>query len=74
MAHNTEISMMGELNFFLGLQVKQLPEGIFICQSKYVHDMKKFSFTDCKPAKTPMSPFMKIHADAEGTNISGKMY
>ncbi|KAJ9539003.1 LOW QUALITY PROTEIN: hypothetical protein OSB04_031736 [Centaurea solstitialis] len=50
-----EMSMMGELNFFLGIQVKQNPEGIFINQSKYIKDMlKKFNMTDCSPIKTPM--------------------
>ncbi|KAJ9544590.1 hypothetical protein OSB04_024297 [Centaurea solstitialis] len=50
-----EMSMMGELNFFLGIQVKQNPDGIFINQSKYIKDMlKKFNMTDCSPIKTPM--------------------
>ena len=38
-----EMSMMGELNYFLGLQIKQLKDGIFICQSKYTNELlKKF--------------------------------
>ena len=48
--------MMGELKFFLGLQVRQQTDRIFISQGKYIVDLlKKFGFTDCSPAKTPMS-------------------
>ena len=43
MSRKFEMSMIGELSFFLGLQIKQLKEGIFVCQSKYVKDiLKKF--------------------------------
>ncbi|KAJ9561450.1 hypothetical protein OSB04_006610 [Centaurea solstitialis] len=52
-----EMSMMGELNFFLGLQVKQSTEGIFINQSKYVNDLlKKYQLHDASPMRTPMAP------------------
>ncbi|GJW93544.1 retrovirus-related pol polyprotein from transposon TNT 1-94 [Tanacetum coccineum] len=48
-----EMSMMGELNFFLGLQIKQLDDGIFFNQSKYIKEMlKKFGLEDSKPMKT----------------------
>ncbi|KAI3729368.1 hypothetical protein L6452_18024 [Arctium lappa] len=50
-----KMSSMGELTFFLGLQVQQKSDGIFICQSKYVQDiLTKFGFSDSKPASTPM--------------------
>ncbi|GJV99775.1 putative ribonuclease H-like domain-containing protein [Tanacetum coccineum] len=49
-----EMSAMGELIFFLGLQVKQNPDGIFISQDKYVQDMlKKFDMESVRPATTP---------------------
>nr|GEU95559.1 ribonuclease H-like domain, reverse transcriptase, RNA-dependent DNA polymerase [Tanacetum cinerariifolium] len=49
-----EMSAMGELTFFLGLQVKQLPDGIFISQDKYVKDMlKKFDMESVRTATTP---------------------
>ncbi|GJR63573.1 ribonuclease H-like domain-containing protein [Tanacetum coccineum] len=49
-----EMSAMGELTFFLGLQVKQQPDGIFISQDKYVHDMlRKFDMESVRPATTP---------------------
>ena len=48
--------MMGELSFFLRLQVKQSEEGIFVCQSKYRNDvLKKFEMEACKAVAMPMS-------------------
>ncbi|GKA57452.1 uncharacterized mitochondrial protein-like protein [Tanacetum coccineum] len=50
-----QMSSMGELTFFLGLQVKQKEDGIFISQDKYVTEiLKKFGFTDVKTTSTPM--------------------
>jgi hypothetical protein len=50
-----EMSLLGELTFFLGLQISQLDEGIFISQTKYIKEMlKKFRMEDCKPVSTPM--------------------
>ncbi|GJT62848.1 putative ribonuclease H-like domain-containing protein [Tanacetum coccineum] len=50
-----QMSAMGELTFFLGLQVKQSQEGIFISQDKYVAEiLKKFDFVSVKSAVTPM--------------------
>ncbi|GJR45684.1 putative ribonuclease H-like domain-containing protein [Tanacetum coccineum] len=49
-----QMSSMGELTFFLGLQVQQRKKGIFISQDKYVHEiLKKFNYTDVKSASTP---------------------
>ncbi|KAJ9548588.1 hypothetical protein OSB04_021131 [Centaurea solstitialis] len=59
-----KMSMMGELIFFLGLQIKQSEKGIFINQGKYVHEMlKKFDLTSCTPMKTPMA------RDGNGTGM-----
>ncbi|GJZ85361.1 retrovirus-related pol polyprotein from transposon TNT 1-94 [Tanacetum coccineum] len=56
-----EMSMMGELNFFLGLQIKQIEDGIFFNQSKYIKEMlKKFGLEDSKPTKTLMSTEIKL--------------
>jgi hypothetical protein len=50
------MSMMGELTFCLGIQVKQTKEGIFVHQAKYMMDLiKKFAMVDAKPVSTPMS-------------------
>ncbi|GJS66133.1 retrovirus-related pol polyprotein from transposon TNT 1-94 [Tanacetum coccineum] len=61
-----EISMMGELNFFLGLQIKQMEDGIFFNQYTYIKEMlKKFGLEDSKPMKTPMSSDTKLMKDEE---------
>jgi hypothetical protein len=55
MMRKFEMSMMGELNYFLGFQVKQLKEGNFISQMKYTQDLlKRFGMKDTKPTKTLM--------------------
>ncbi|KAJ9561595.1 hypothetical protein OSB04_006755 [Centaurea solstitialis] len=70
-----EMSMMGELNFFLGIQVKQNPNGIFINQSKYIKDMlKKFNMTDCSPIKTPMPTGNLLGPDLAGKSVDQKIY
>ena len=54
MTQKFEMSMMGELSYFLGFQVKQLKDGTFISQTKYTQDLlKRFGMKDAKPAKTP---------------------
>jgi hypothetical protein len=56
MIQKFEMSMMGELKYFLGFQIKQLQEGIFIRQTKYIQDiLKKFGMKNVKPIKTPES-------------------
>ncbi|GJT42470.1 retrovirus-related pol polyprotein from transposon TNT 1-94 [Tanacetum coccineum] len=63
---NEEMSMMCELNFFLGLQIKQMEDGIFFNQSKYIKEMlKKFRLEESKPMKTPMSSDTKLTKDEE---------
>ncbi|GKB73086.1 retrovirus-related pol polyprotein from transposon TNT 1-94 [Tanacetum coccineum] len=70
-----EMSMIGELNFFLGLQIKQLGDGIFFNQSKYVKEMlKKFGLEDSKPIKTPMSFETKLTHDEDGEPIDDTKY
>jgi hypothetical protein len=70
-----KMSSMGELTFFLGLQVKQKSTGIFIHQSKYVKDiLEKFGFKDCKPASTPMETHKHLEADLEGEDVDEHLY
>jgi hypothetical protein len=65
--HNEfEMSLLGELNFFLGLQIPQLNECIFISQTKYIKEMlKKFKMEDNKPLSTPMVISCKLRKDDE---------
>ncbi|GJW73655.1 retrovirus-related pol polyprotein from transposon TNT 1-94 [Tanacetum coccineum] len=70
-----EMSMMGELNFFLGLQIKQMKYGIFFNQSKYIKEMlKKFGLEDSKPMKTPMSFDTKLMKDEECESVDSTKY
>ncbi|GJX39534.1 retrovirus-related pol polyprotein from transposon TNT 1-94 [Tanacetum coccineum] len=70
-----EMSMMGELNFFLGLQIKQMEDGIFFNQSKYIKEMlKKFGLEDSKPIKTPMSSDTKLTKDEECESVDSTKY
>ncbi|KAJ9538811.1 hypothetical protein OSB04_031544 [Centaurea solstitialis] len=70
-----KMSSMGELTFFLGLQVKQKTDGIFINRSKYVALMlQKFGMTDAKPASTPMETHKHLTADVEGEEVDVHHY
>ncbi|GJT70493.1 retrovirus-related pol polyprotein from transposon TNT 1-94 [Tanacetum coccineum] len=70
-----EMSMMGELNFFLGLQIKQIEDGNFFNQSKYIKEMlKKFGLKDSKPMKTPMSYDTKLTKDEEYESVDSTKY
>ncbi|GJQ95460.1 retrovirus-related pol polyprotein from transposon TNT 1-94 [Tanacetum coccineum] len=70
-----EMSMMGELNFFLGLQIKQMKDGIFFNQSKYIKEMlKKLGLEDSKPIKTPTSSDTKLTKDEECESVDSTKY
>ncbi|KAJ9557526.1 hypothetical protein OSB04_012140 [Centaurea solstitialis] len=70
-----KMSMMGEVTFFLGLQIKQYEKGIFINQGKYVHEMlKKFDLTSCTPMKTPMAPPLSLDKDSKGKPVDVTLY
>ena len=66
-----EMSMVGELTFFLGLQVKQKEEGIFISQEKYARNIvKKFGLDSKKHASTPMSSSTKLNVDSSEVEVN----
>ncbi|WVZ61394.1 hypothetical protein U9M48_011277 [Paspalum notatum var. saurae] len=67
MSREFEMSLMGELQFFLGLQIKQGPKGTFVHRAKYTRDiLKKFEMGDSKPVTTPMSTNTALDADEDG--------
>ncbi|GJY11554.1 putative ribonuclease H-like domain-containing protein [Tanacetum coccineum] len=69
------MSSMGELIFFLGLQVKQKKDGIFISQDKYVTKiLKKFGFTNVKTASTPMKTQTLLLKDKDGEEVDVHLY
>ncbi|GKC66710.1 putative ribonuclease H-like domain-containing protein, partial [Tanacetum coccineum] len=70
-----QMSSMGELTFFLGLQVKQKEDRIFISQDKYVTEiLKKFGFTDVKTASTPMETQKPLLKDKDGEEVDVHLY
>jgi hypothetical protein len=69
------MSMMGELTFFLGIQVKQMKRGTFVHQAKYRNDlMKKFNMAELKPVSTTMSMAMTLDLDENGKTIDQREY
>jgi hypothetical protein len=75
MVQKFEMSMMGELKYFLGFQVKQLQEGTFISQTKYTQDiLTKFGMKDAKPIKTPMGTNGHLNLDTGGKSVDQKVY
>ena len=75
MQNEFEMSMMGELTFFLDLQVKQYKDGIFINQAKYIKDMlKKFGMEKVRKIETPMSLITKLDRDEKGNDVNQKLY
>ncbi|GJW27595.1 putative ribonuclease H-like domain-containing protein, partial [Tanacetum coccineum] len=70
-----QMSSMGELTFFLGLQVSQKDDGIFISQDKYVDEiLKKFGFSTVKTASTPMETSKPLLKDAEAEDVDVHLY
>jgi hypothetical protein len=75
MTDRFEMSMMGELKYFLGFQIKQLEDGTFITQTKYTHDLlKKFGMDKAKPIKTPMGTNSHLDLDMGGKSVDQKVY
>src|SRR4051812_24289521 len=75
MSKKYEMSMMGELKFFLGLQIHQWKNDTFISHEKYLKDcLKKFGLTDCKTIKTPMPTSGFLDADEKGKSFDQKKY
>jgi hypothetical protein len=74
--HNEfEMSLLGELSFFLGLQIRQSNQGIFISQTKYIREMlKRFGMEDCKPVITPMQTSCKLRKDDDSKSTNQRQY
>jgi len=64
------MSMMGELKFFLGIQINQSKDGVYVNQSKYTKELlKKFKLEDCKEMNTPMHPTCNLSKEDTGTKV-----
>ena len=70
-----EMSMLGNLTYFLGLQISQQDKGIFIHQTKYIKEMlKKFQMEDCKPILTPMVTGCKLSLEDSSKDVDQRLY
>ena len=70
-----EMSMIGELTHFLGLQIHQQDSGIFLSQSKYAKNLvKKFGLESASSIRTPISPNVKLTVDLLGKNVNPSLY
>jgi hypothetical protein len=70
-----EMSLLGELSFFLGLQIRQSNQGIFISQTKYIKEMlKRFGIEDCKLVITPMQTSCKLSKDDDSKSTDQRQY
>jgi hypothetical protein len=75
MSKEFEMSMMGELQFFLGLQIKKSKEATFVHQAKYPKDIvRKFKMEDSKDLTSPMSTTTTLDVDEEGEHVDQKAY
>ncbi|CAM8931943.1 unnamed protein product [Rhodiola kirilowii] len=70
-----KMSMVGEMNYFLGLQVTQKEDGIFISQSKYAKNLiKKFDLEKASHKRTPAATHIKVTKDDAGTKVDQTLY
>ena len=70
-----EMSMFCEIKFFVGLQIQQNKNGIYITQSKYIKEiLKKFGMEDCKPVGTPMCTGLKLTKEDESKEVDQTLY
>jgi hypothetical protein len=75
MTDRFEMSMMGEVKYFLGFQIKQLEDGMFISQTKYTHDLlKKLGMKKAKPIKTPTGTNNHLDLDMSSKSVDQKVY
>jgi len=70
-----EMSMMGELKFFHGIQINQCKDGVYVHQSKYTKELlKKFNLENCKEMNTPMHPTCTLSKEDTRSKVDQKHY
>jgi hypothetical protein len=75
MKEEFEMSLIGELTYFLGFQVQQTSKGIYVSQLKYAQALvKRFGMDGKSHARTPMSTSVKLHSDMAGKSVDQTMY
>jgi hypothetical protein len=75
MMNKFEMTDLGKMKYFLGIEVTQSAGGIFICQKKYAREvLKRFRMDDCNPVQVPIIPGTKLTRDGEGEKIDSTYY
>ena len=75
MTKNFEMSLNADFKLFLGFQIQQFQEGIFLSQAKYLKDiLEKFGMSDASPCKTPMPTKITLTEDTNGTPFDPSTY
>src|ERR1044071_687881 len=75
MSSEFEMSLIGKLSFFLGLQITQKDKGTEVHQQKYLRELlKKFQLNDCKPVSTPISLQSHLRTEPSSEKVEGKIY
>ena len=75
MMSNFEMSDLGLLKYFLGREVLQNADGMFVCQKKYASDLlKRFGMKNCEVTVTPMNINVKLRRDVETENANARLF
>ena len=75
LAAEFKMKELGMMHYFLGMEVWQNADGIFLGQGKYAVDiLKRFGMMDCKTMATPMAPKLNILSDASSEKVHAMMY
>ena len=70
-----EMTDLGMMKYFLGIEVTRYEDGIFINQSKYANDvLKRFRMMNCKPAITPIATGTKLSKEDDGSKVDPTLY
>ena len=70
-----EMTDLGLMKYFLGIEVSQTDDEIFICQTKYAKDvLKRFKMLNCKPASTPVATGLKLSKEDKGTKVDPSLF
>ena len=70
-----EMTDLGLMRYFLGIEVIQCDKGIFICQSKYIKDvLKRFKMMNCNPTSTSIATGTKLSKEEKGSNADSTMF